>query len=219
MKTHAPKQQWMPIPFAQAVGIGLAHAIEAMHRQADALGLNRHRMFRRGFLPFAVLSGCAVFIMGLFLPIGVALLALYTSIILMMLWSPHRYAALWLAGGATVLLLVALSFSPDDRFTVGVMIDKAFTLFTLWVMAVFSYLHKQRDSVSEQLVRDLANGLANVKTLRGLVPICISCKKVRDEHDRWHGIETYLEAHSEATTSRVVCPECRRTWPTTRAAG
>jgi hypothetical protein len=56
----------------------------------------------------------------------------------------------------------------------------------------------------------LLDALANVKTLRGLLPICASCKKIRDDSGYWNQIESYISARSEAEFSHGICPEC--TW-------
>ncbi len=55
----------------------------------------------------------------------------------------------------------------------------------------------------------LESTLADVKTLSGLLPICASCKSVRDDQGYWSQIETYVQRHSEAKFSRGLCPECR----------
>jgi hypothetical protein len=47
-----------------------------------------------------------------------------------------------------------------------------------------------------------------VKTLSGLLPICASCKKIRDDQGYWNQIESYIKAHSEADFSHCICPEC-----------
>lgn len=54
----------------------------------------------------------------------------------------------------------------------------------------------------------LATALGEVKTLRGFVPICSRCKKVRDDEGYWDVVESYLERHSEAVLSQGVCPDC-----------
>ncbi len=59
-----------------------------------------------------------------------------------------------------------------------------------------------------QLVRDLQESLQHVKLLSGLVPICGSCKKIRDDRGFWQQLEAYLEAHSEAKLSYSLCPDC-----------
>jgi PAS domain S-box-containing protein len=60
----------------------------------------------------------------------------------------------------------------------------------------------------ERLVRDLQTALANVKTLRGLLPICASCKKIRDDKGYWNQIEFYIRDRSEASFTHGICPDC-----------
>ena len=47
-----------------------------------------------------------------------------------------------------------------------------------------------------------------IKTLTGFIPICASCKKIRDDKGYWNQLEEYINEHSEATFSHGVCPEC-----------
>ena len=54
----------------------------------------------------------------------------------------------------------------------------------------------------------LEQALKEVKVLRGLIPICFSCKKIRDAQGYWHTIEAYIQAHSEVDFSHGLCPEC-----------
>jgi GAF domain-containing protein len=54
----------------------------------------------------------------------------------------------------------------------------------------------------------LERALADVKTLRGLLPICASCKKIRDDQGYWNQIESYVKRHSLAEFSHGICPEC-----------
>jgi len=57
-------------------------------------------------------------------------------------------------------------------------------------------------------VRELEDALAQVKQLRGLLPICSYCKKIRDDQNYWQRLESYLSQHSGARISHSVCPEC-----------
>jgi len=66
----------------------------------------------------------------------------------------------------------------------------------------------QAEEERERLVTSLKEALAKVKTLQGLLPICASCKKIRDDKGYWNQIESYLEDHSELSFSHSVCPEC-----------
>ena len=61
-----------------------------------------------------------------------------------------------------------------------------------------------------QLIRDLQDSLAKIKTLSGMLPICASCKKIRDDKGYWNQIETYIGKHSEAEFSHGICPECAK---------
>ncbi len=56
----------------------------------------------------------------------------------------------------------------------------------------------------------LGTALSEVRTLRGFVPICSRCKKVRDDEGYWDEVESYLGRHSEAVLSQGVCPDCSR---------
>jgi AmiR/NasT family two-component response regulator len=65
-----------------------------------------------------------------------------------------------------------------------------------------------RNEEREKLVAELQEALANVKTLRGLLPICASCKKIRDDHGYWQQVEVYIRDHSEVEFSHGLCPDC-----------
>jgi len=70
-------------------------------------------------------------------------------------------------------------------------------------------LYKSRmDRERERLTRELQEALAAIKTLSGLLPICAWCKNVRDDSGYWMRVEQYVEAHSQATFSHSVCPDC-----------
>ena len=55
---------------------------------------------------------------------------------------------------------------------------------------------------------DLEAALARVKRLSGLLPICASCKKIRDERDYWRQVDEYVSEHSEAEFTHSICPDC-----------
>ena len=61
-----------------------------------------------------------------------------------------------------------------------------------------------------KLIRDLRSALEEVETLRGLLPICASCKKIRDDKGYWNHIEVYLSRHSDMDFTHTLCPDCIR---------
>ena len=62
----------------------------------------------------------------------------------------------------------------------------------------------------EKLIQELRFALDNVKTLQGLIPICASCKKIRDDKGYWNQVEGYIMEHSDATFTHGVCPDCAK---------
>jgi YesN/AraC family two-component response regulator len=62
----------------------------------------------------------------------------------------------------------------------------------------------------EKLILELQEANAKVKTLSGFLPICASCKKIRDDKGYWNQIETYISEHSEALFSHGICPDCAK---------
>jgi hypothetical protein len=61
-----------------------------------------------------------------------------------------------------------------------------------------------------RLVAELQKALSEVKQLSGFLPICASCKRIRDDRGYWNQIESYISSHSEAQFSHGICPECVR---------
>jgi len=66
------------------------------------------------------------------------------------------------------------------------------------------------EEVREELIDRLQDALDQVQTLSGLLPICASCKKIRDERDNWHELDRYVENHAEVRFSHGICPQCMR---------
>ena len=69
---------------------------------------------------------------------------------------------------------------------------------------------KNAQDERDRFIHKLEGALAKVKTLSGLLPICSSCKKIRDDKGYWNQIETYIREHSEAQFSHGICPECAK---------
>lgn len=69
---------------------------------------------------------------------------------------------------------------------------------------------KRAEQEREKLIEQLREALARVKSLSGLLPICASCKKIRDEKGAWNMMEIYIEQRSQAHFTHSFCPECAR---------
>lgn len=66
----------------------------------------------------------------------------------------------------------------------------------------------QKEREQEELIKKLTEALAEVKTLKGLIPICAWCKKIRDDEGYWERLEAYLTKHTDAVFSHSICPTC-----------
>jgi len=60
----------------------------------------------------------------------------------------------------------------------------------------------------EARVCELHDALAHVKRLQGLLPICMHCKRIRDDASTWHQLEVYIEEHSDAAFTHSLCADC-----------
>ncbi len=71
-------------------------------------------------------------------------------------------------------------------------------------------MRKQAEGERERLIRSLQDALAKIRRLHGLLPICASCKRIRNDKGYWEQLEAYIEEHSEAEFSHGFCPDCMK---------
>lgn len=69
-------------------------------------------------------------------------------------------------------------------------------------------MRKQAEAEREKLIKELQAALAEVKTLRGVLPICMYCKKIRDDEGAWTQLELYIKEHTNADFSHGMCEPC-----------
>jgi PAS domain S-box-containing protein len=69
---------------------------------------------------------------------------------------------------------------------------------------------KQVEVERDKTIQELRLAIAEVKTLRGIVPICANCKKIRDDKGYWEQVELYVSRHTEAAFSHGICPDCAK---------
>jgi len=157
-----------------------------------------------------ILLAVGIFVLDFFYPLGVAVGALYTPLVLITLWSSSRRFTLIVTVGATVLTVVGLFYPLYGAADWLAVTNRVLSLITIWVAAILVLLYKRAEEERERLIRELQDALENIKTLRGLLPICSSCKKIRDDHGYWNQLETYIVAHTDAEFTHGLCPECIR---------
>jgi hypothetical protein len=168
-----------------------------MHEADKPESSNRKIVF--GCLTLAM----AVFLFDISLPLGVAGGVPYILVVLLALWSPRPKLPIYMALLASILIICGFYFSPPGGELWKVLLNRALALFAVWTTAV---LGGQRNRIQQE--REKA--LLELKILSGFLPICASCKKIRDENGDWNQIETYIRDHSEAEFSHGICPDCAR---------
>lgn len=106
-----------------------------------------------------------------------------------------------------------MELALDDKWfyvTVDPQVDETGTLQGIVHIVRDITDRKQMESEKEKLITELRSTLLKVNTLSGLLPICASCKKIRDDKGYWSQIEAYIKDHSEADFTHSICPECAK---------
>jgi PAS domain S-box-containing protein len=67
---------------------------------------------------------------------------------------------------------------------------------------------KQAEEEREKLIVELQQALSEIKILRGLLPICMNCRKIKTEHGAWNKLETYISKYSDVEFTHGICPDC-----------
>jgi hypothetical protein len=119
-------------------------------------------------------------------------------------------------GGISVTVPMGRFVSPGTTLRLGM------AHLALWLVGMTGLIfgarnlqghirERQRaEAERERLIVELQDALAKVKTPRGLIPICASCKKIRDDQGYWTQLETYLAKHSDTKFSHSLCLDCVR---------
>lgn len=67
---------------------------------------------------------------------------------------------------------------------------------------------RQKEKEQERLILELQDALQEIKTLKGFIPICASCKQIRDDEGYWNQLEAYISKHTDAVFTHSICPQC-----------
>lgn len=116
--------------------------------------------------------------------------------------NPPKYIILLTARGAAQDITEGFRAGANDYIVKPFLKDELFAR----LKAGERVLHFQHSLV--QRVAELQTALNEIKTLRGLIPICTYCKRIRDDRDSWRQMEAYISKHTGARFSHGVCPTC-----------
>jgi hypothetical protein len=159
-----------------------------------------------------ICSLLALAILGfdLLLPLGVAAGVPYIAVVLLSLRHEQRRFTVMMAVSCSLLTILGFFLSPPGGELWKVLANRALALFAIWVTTVLTLQRKALAEKRDQALREREEALAQVKILQGLLPICASCKKIRDDRGAWSQPEVYITDHSEAEFSHGICPDCAK---------
>ena len=118
---------------------------------------------------------------------------------------PYVYVILLTARGRRADVIAGLESGADDYVT------KPFDWAELETRLRTGKRILRLQSELAGKVAELESALAHVRTLQGLLPICMHCKSIRDDSNTWHRLETYIERHSNALFTHSLCRKCLAT--------
>lgn len=145
-----------------------------------------------------------IVVMDLFLPKDMAegmLYAegiLYAALVMMSLRSPRKPFTLIVATSCSALILQDFYFAQVTLIPVPALANRFLVLVAIWVTVTLSFLRTKAEE--------------DVTKLRALLPICVTCKKIRDASGTWSDVEAYLKTQADLQFSRCMCPDCRLKW-------
>lgn len=109
------------------------------------------------------------------------------------------------------LLLKAIELDVDGYILKPVETEQLFAVLNRCAEVILLRNEVRRsDQEQRNLITELRQALAEVKTLQGILPICASCKKIREDTGYWTQVESYISRHSDLLFSHTVCPDCAK---------
>jgi hypothetical protein len=145
----------------------------------------------------------AILLADLAIPLGVAIDVLYVIVIWISLLSSRKSFIIAIAVVCSVLTIGVFFYQPAVPEMWKVIFNRGLALFAVWMTALLGLQRKISDENREK-------ALEETRVLRGFLPICASCKKIRDVDGYWTQMEEYIRDHSEADFSHGICPECAK---------
>jgi hypothetical protein len=154
---------------------------------------------------FCLLIIGATFFADLQIPLGVACAITYILAVLIASFLQPVWAMPVVVLVCSILTIAGIFYSPQPLVVPiwKVFTNRGLALFAMWIIAILLY-HRNALIVRRE------EALARIQLLEGLLPICAECKKIRDQADTWHRLETYFSAHSSVTFTHGICPECEK---------
>jgi hypothetical protein len=156
------------------------------------------------------LGAVLILLSDLAIPLGVAMGVPYVAVVLLSLWSPQKRFTVFVAVVSSVLTVGAVFLQEPIAEMWKVVFNRGLALFAIWVTAALGLQIKIVEKNRQKAWHEREEALEKLKILGGLLPICSSCKRIRDDRGCWTQVENYVKEHSEADFTHGICPECAK---------
>jgi|GEM_PF-1241592 len=193
------------------------HSAETGSLEAAGRGvLQEALLFLFGRLQTVVCSlmMVAVFAVDLRCPRGIAVCVLYVIAVLLSLRDCRIRDTLFVSGICVLLVILGFALSPPGMPRGESLANRFLGIITIGIVGFLSLHREQLIRKRERALFEKSQALERLKVLRGCLPICAGCQRIRDGDGHWVVLETYIRAHSEAEFSHGLCHDCiRRLYP------
>ncbi len=144
-----------------------------------------------------------IFVIDASIPLGIAGGVPYILVVLISLWSPRKKMPVYMAATGSLLTIIGFFISPVGGELWQVIANRFLAIFAIWTATILSVQRKRLYEEKERAIEE-------IKILSGLLPICASCKNIKDDQGHWKQMESYIRDHSEAEFTHGICPDCAK---------
>jgi hypothetical protein len=160
-----------------------------------------------------ILTGLTVAVATLaldcFTPAGLAIWLFQVAVVwATSLWASRR-EILTVAAVCSLFVFLGLWLSQRGGSPLWIAaVNRVLGVAAIWLLVETLFQHRSAEAARLKMATELEKSSARVRVLTGLLPICASCKKIRDEGGRWHQLEIYVRDHSGVEFTHGLCDEC-----------
>lgn len=157
---------------------------------------------------FCVILSIFIVFADIAIPLGAAMPVLYILIIWISFLSHKPFFTVSMTVWCSILTVIVVFFQPSVSEMWKVFFNRSIALLAIWMTSYLGLQWKKSERKIEKAIHDREKAVSETRILRGMIPICSSCKKIRENKDDWTQLEVYIRDHSEAEFSHGLCPEC-----------
>jgi hypothetical protein len=143
-------------------------------------------------------------------PLGVAIAVLYSAVVLLSLRSEEKRFILFVVIVTSLFTIGPLLHKEPINEMWKAVTNRLLALISIWGTGYLGLQRRALEEKREKALVEREKAVQEVRVLRGFLPICGSCKKIRSLEGSWTLLEKYISEHSEAEFSHGLCPECTR---------